>query len=201
MDRKGIHYQPKLLISPGEFQRYEHEYKAFRKWAHGLQGKRRVSFLGVVHRIFPYLDLALVGEILFHTLKGYLLVYKECLIENTFYSDNVYVVVDKEWPSQLRLHDEDTVSGNGRFQMDERGLISICPTFGLKKVTPGPGHRPWQPHPASPVKPRAVEYMYQDKCMSCGQSLFATMWRQSKRIHVNQYCCLTHGCMVNKDWE
>jgi hypothetical protein len=192
---------PALTITEREYQDFLKEFKVFHKWAAARSSKLRNSFIGVVQQVVPRFEVALVEGTLFYNLEGFTLLYKECLIDNTFFEDYVYVFIDKATQDEMNFHDEDTVSGVGHFHMDNRGLVTIRMPSKLKTIIPGKPHNYWNAQTISQISLRYVNYLHQDKCMKCPWALIATEWHSRSRSHQNHLCCTVKECRMTENWE
>jgi hypothetical protein len=190
-----------LTITNKEYQDFLAEFRVFQKWANSRSSKLSNNFIGVVQQVAPRFEIALVEGTLFYTLEGFTLVYKECLIDNTFFEDYVYDFIDIATQEKMNFHDEDTVSGVGHFHMDERGLVTINMPSKLKTVIPGRAENYWDAQAISQASLRYIDYISQDKCMKCSKALITTEWLARKRSHRIQLCCPLEKCQLSENWE
>ncbi len=193
---------PNLTINMREYKEFLKECKLFYKWANTRSNRLRNSFVGVVQRVMPRFEISFLEGTLFYTFVGFTLVYKECLIDNTFFEDYVYVLIDKDTQDELNFHDEDTVSGSGHFHIDERGIVTISSCSKLKTIIPGQPINYWDAQSISQVSLQYISYLYQDKCMKCPYSLLTIeRYHHRKRSPKNQLCCTIEDCTMGDNWE
>ncbi len=193
---EGAPITPVLTVSQEEYRAFLDGFKVFQKWAHTRSKKLKTNFIGVIQRVIPRFEIALVESTLFHTFEGYALLYKECLIDNTFFEDYVYVLIDKETQDIMNFHDDDTVSGAGRFNIDERGIVTISSPAKLKTIIPGSSNNYWDVKALSQVSLRYVNYLQQDNCLRCQWALINTEWYPHRKRHRFQLCCPLKECVL-----
>jgi len=190
---------PKLLVNEGEFARFKVELNMFNSWTASLEKKLWVPFIGVVHWVIPRYNVALIENTPFHSFEGYVLVYKECLLENTFFEDFVYVFIDKKMQDRYAFQDKDTVSGTGHFHIDYRGLVTIISPNKLKLILRGkPRVKQTKKRTSLGVQLRYLNYVMQDKCMECDWAVITTEWNPAKKTVKNRLCCPKSQCVLNK---
>jgi hypothetical protein len=192
---------PTLAITDKEYRDFQEGVKVFNKWVAARTGKLRNNFIGVVQQVAPRFEIALVEGTLFYTFKGFTLVYKECLIDNTFFEDYVYVLLSAEMQREMNFHDQDTVSGVGHFHIDERGFVTINMPSKLKTVIPSHCDNYWNTKTLSQLSMRYVDYLHEDKCMKCPWALLNTEWHPHRKRHVNRLCCTIEECRAPENWE
>ena len=190
---------PQLLITPEEYAEFVSGFNMFMHWSQSMTRKMKVSFLGVVHQVVPHFEISLVENTTFSTLKGYMLLYKECLIENTFFEDTVCVFIEKDAQKEFMFHDEDTVSGVGRFQIDQRGVVTISPAAKLNIILKGRTTTYWDNDKICKLQLRSVGLLYEDLCINCPHSVLTTSWNGWKKIHENMFCCTVGSCLANNE--
>ncbi len=190
---------PVLTISQAEYRDFIAGFKVFQKWAASRSKKLKSNFIGVVQYVAPRFEIALVEGTLFYTFIGYTLVYKECLIDNTFFEDYVYVLIDKKTQDKMNFHDDDTVSGCGRFNIDEKGIVSITKPTKLKTIIPGSPNNYWDNQALADISLRHIDYLQQDNCLECHWALINTEWHPHKKQHRFQLCCPFKDCSPKED--
>ncbi len=198
-DKQSI--PPLLAISEEEYENVLEGLKVFHKWTATRSNKSKINFIGVVQQVAPRFKIAMVQKNFLYGLKGFTLVYKECLIDNTFFEDYVYVFIDKSTQDKMGFHDEDTVSGTGHFQMDERGIVTINTPLNLKTIIPGSSDNHWNDEATSRISLRYIHYLHQDKCMKCSWTLPCTKWDARTKNYRIQLCCPFAECRLPKDLE
>lgn len=192
---------PALTITHEEYKNALEGFKVFHKWATTRSHKSKINFIGVVQQVAPMFEITMIEENIFYTLKGFTLVYKECLIDNTFFEDYVYVFIDKSTQEKMGFHDEDTVSGTGHFQMDERGIVTINKPGKLKTIIPGRSDNYWNAKTLSQISLRHINYLHQDKCMKCPETLACIKWESHAKCHSVQLCCPFGECRLSGNME
>jgi len=87
--------KPTLLVPPTQFEGFiKGDLKDFIEWQQKNQ-HRFVSFMGVLHAVKPRFDVKMMRTRSIH-FRGFILIFKECLIGNVFFNDFVYLLVSEE---------------------------------------------------------------------------------------------------------
>ena len=188
---------PELLVSQDEYREFLERFRKFRRWVKRLQFCLKVSFAGVIDRIYPYFSVSMLESSPIFKRKGFVIEFKECMLRKEFFEDAVYVLVDRDILDKLNLDEHDTVSGSGRFHIDERGIITLDKVSNMRLIDSLSLRKEnrWDKREPARFGLRMVDYLYQDICMECPYHLLAAKWSPREKKYPNIFICSLESCI------
>lgn len=191
----GFH-APNLIVSEEDYKVFLKKFKRFHRWAQKTQSQKKISFTGIIDRIYPRFSILLLDNSPIFKYNGFVMVFKECMIHKDFIEDSIYILLDLDILKHINLNVQDTIRGSARFRIDERGIITLYKVTKVRVVHSVFPRKEWFEHEIFELNLRAVDYIYQDHCMECPLRLLATKSNsRGRKYYSNIFLCSLKSCI------
>jgi len=186
--------KPSLLVPPDELDMF--------------LKKDLKKFMGVLHAVKPRFDIKITQrkEVNF---KGFILTFKECMIDNVFFNDFVYLLISEETQCEMDFAGTDTISGVGFFSMNEKGMLVLSRPEKLRIIAKGIEAEQVNKKLSHSMEFRLVDPYVQDICEVCPYSLVIRVRKRfmdhsSKTIKnksTREFACTLGKCILMEEKE
>lgn len=174
-----VHYQPRLLLTPAEFARFQQEREAFDEWVDENQGREKdVTFR--IDALKPRFRKELDAHGARLRLDGFLLIARAGFIGSEAFDDYLYAIITPQQQERFLLAPGDLLDGRGTFTLDQGRLL--FPRLHAIEPTERSGAATWRSSQALIARQSARPLQGQpERCLHCRQgALIDVLDRRSR---------------------
>ncbi len=159
------HYQPRLLLSRADYERFLSEVEEFEEWVEEQRG-RELEVLCEVSGVKPHFCKTIAGRRTQLRLEGYLAVIRRGFIGLTEFDDVFYASLTLRQQEELALAAGDRFEALGRVTLD-RGRV-VIERLRRVQVEARSGMPSWNAARALVARATAVEFDHRpESCVRC----------------------------------
>jgi len=114
--------RPEIIVPHAQFEQFQGEFKEFENWLEKHAG-RQVEFSGTISSVKPEYLLRKVKKSSHVLLKGFLLTFTNCSINNLPFSDYIYAPVSISMQNRCSFSSGDVVFCSGYFTVNNGMII------------------------------------------------------------------------------
>lgn len=183
-----IYYQPRVILSALEFDRFKSELEEFEDWLAVVQDKD-INFWGKVETIKPHFKKYILPDGVHVKLDGYIVIFSHGYIHSTVFDDVFYGTISPQQQERFVIAPADTFAAIGKMTLNN-GRLVFARMWSLDFDERSHAET-WRNSQALVARQTAVEFSNQpDSCLHCpkGALVDVVNKRQHQAPHRALYC-------------